>query len=164
MNTILLVYHCRRVRRQLTAVLTRRYAVVAAHGPAAAERLAGSRRPDLILVENSGHNGSAHGLLKWLRLDYAGTPVVALAHSDASHGAMMARRLGARAVVRWPGPVRQVFEGIARALGVGVRKGGALQGASVRGNGRSLAPPSALGSSAAENRREEVRGVVHQKR
>lgn len=117
MNTILLMYHCRRFRREVTGVLARRYAVLAAHGPAAAEQLLGSRHPDVVLVESSGLNGSAPLMLEWLRRNHSRAPVVALARSDASHVAMTARRLGAFAVVRWPGPFRRLLEAIARALG-----------------------------------------------
>lgn len=119
MNTVLLLYHCRRLRHEICAILAGKYRVVAAHGTGAAERLFRSHKPDLIVMAYGGTNGSAAAVLARLRFNHPPTPVIALSRFDAPHGARMARQLGARAVVRWPGPVKRLLEAIANTAGLG---------------------------------------------
>lgn len=119
MNTVLLLYHCRRLRHELRTILAGKYKVVAAHGAVTAERLLRSRKPDLILMDYGGNNGSATAMLARVRLFHPQTPVIALFPFEAPHGARMARRLGASAVVRWPGPAKRLLEAIARTGGLG---------------------------------------------
>lgn len=116
MSTVLLMYHGRRIRREIGAVLAGRYEVIAAHGAAAAERLLQTRRPHVILVEQARHNGSAGALMARLAAGHPLMPVVALSRSESSHGAMAVRGLGACAVVRWPGQVKRLLAAIARAV------------------------------------------------
>lgn len=118
MNTVLLLYHCRRLRHELCTILAGKYRVVAAHGAGAAERLLRSHRPDLIVMDYAGHNGSATAVLARLRFYHTKTPVIALSRFDAPHGARMARQLGARAVVRWPGPVKRLLGALSKVAGV----------------------------------------------
>ncbi len=119
MNTVLLLYHCRRLRHELGMILAGKYRVVAAHSTHSAERLLRGDRPDLIVMDYGGNNGSATAVLARLRFCHPQTPVIALSRFGAPHGARMARRLGARAVVRWPGPVKRLLEAIARTAGLG---------------------------------------------
>jgi hypothetical protein len=44
MNTVLLLYHCRRLHQELCTILARKYRVVAAHGAVTAERLLRTRK------------------------------------------------------------------------------------------------------------------------
>lgn len=130
MITILLIHHCRRIRRHLRLVLLERYEVVAAHSATAAQRLLRNRKPDLVLVGLDGHDGTPSDSIARWRLWHGQTPMVALSKSDASHGATAARRHGAKDVVRWPGPVMRLLHAIARAMasanadrkGAGARK------------------------------------------
>lgn len=119
MNTILLLYHCRRLRHELCTILAGKCKVVAAHGAATAERLLRTRKPDLILMDYGGNNGSASAMLARARICYPQTPVIALFPFEAPHGARMARRLGASVIVRWPGPVKRLLDAITRTAGLG---------------------------------------------
>ncbi|QDV89861.1 Response regulator receiver domain protein [Phycisphaerae bacterium RAS2] len=118
MNTVLLLYHCRRLRHELCTILAGKYRVVAAHGAGAAQRLLRGHKPDVIVMDYGGHNGSAPVVLARLRFSHPQTPVIALSRFDAPHGARRARQFGARAVVRWPGPVKRLLEAIARTADV----------------------------------------------
>lgn len=115
MNTVLLIHHSRRLRRQLRLILARRYEVTAAHGAGAVERLLRHSKPDVVLLDHDGHGRVADELLARWRLEHVRIPVVALSRFEASRGAMAARRHGASAVVRWPGPLKRLLEAIARA-------------------------------------------------
>lgn len=137
MKRILLMYHCRRVRRQVRSALRDRYDVFAAHGTSVTERLVRIRKPDVILVDQGGSNGTAAAMLTRLRHDHSRIPVIALARFHAQHGTMEARRLGAGAVVRWPCPVQRLFAAIANALGVGSRTGVARRGERASGDTQS---------------------------
>jgi len=118
MKTILLMYRCRRIRRQVQSILAARYGVFAAHGAVAARRILRIHKPDVILVDDGGHNRTASALLACLRREQVRTPVVALCRFDFSNHAMIVQRLGASAVVRWPGPVNRLLGAIAKAAGV----------------------------------------------
>ncbi|MBA5868159.1 MAG: response regulator [Nitrospira sp. CR1.3] len=118
MNTVLLLYHCRRLRHELCTILAGKYRVVAAHGAVTAERLLRSRKPDLILMDYGGNNGSATAVLARLRFYHRQTPVIALSRFEAPRSARMARKLGAREVVHWPGPVKRLLVAIARTAGL----------------------------------------------
>ncbi|MBI5764766.1 MAG: response regulator [Planctomycetes bacterium] len=149
MNTVLLLYHCRRLRHELCTILAGKYRVIAAHGTGAAERLFRRRKPDLILMDYDGNNGDATAVLGRLRSYHPQTPVIALSRFDAPHGARVARQLGARAVVRWPGPVKRLLEAIVTTAGLGsdvadkplqtaeTGVGGGDDGSRRRGQGRS---------------------------
>lgn len=54
MNTVLLIHHSRRLRRQLRLILARRYEVTAAHGAGAVERLLRHSKPDVVLLDHVG--------------------------------------------------------------------------------------------------------------
>ncbi|HKQ47568.1 MAG TPA: response regulator [Phycisphaerae bacterium] len=164
MSTVLLLYHCRRLRHELCAILAGKYKVVAAHGGLAAERLLRGRKPDLIVMDYGGNNGSATAVLARLRFFHPRTPVIGLSRFEAPRSARMARTLGARDIVHWPGPVKRLFEAIARALEVGVTIGESPRGTLASGNGGSFGAPSIQDGNAAQNPREEVRRFVHQKR
>lgn len=117
MKTIILMYQCRRVRRQVLSALRDRYEVLAAHGTEVTERLARIREPDVILIDHSGANGTAEAMLTRLRQGHSPIPVIALTRFHAQHGTMEARRLGARAVIHWPCPVQRLLDAIYRLLG-----------------------------------------------
>lgn len=115
MNTVLLIHHSRRIRRQLRLILAGRFEIVAVRSAAAAERLLRNSKPDVVLVDRDGHGRGAGDLIARWRLEHIRMPVVALSRFEASRGALAVRRRGASAVVRWPGPVKQLLGAIARA-------------------------------------------------